>query len=132
MELNLVSQKIKKVKYYTIELVEANPSCVFVFGDNLRSIGTGGQATIRYCKNSHGIPTKVAPTNSPEAFFNDKNYESNCSYIKKAIDSIPKNYETIVFPEDGLGTGLAKLPEKAPRTYNFMINYLNSKFGNIY
>lgn len=123
---------VKKVKYYTIDLVNANPDCLFIFGSNLIGKGMGGQAVIRYCKNAHGIPTKKLPMNTPKSFFSDREFEKNKEVIKAAIDSIDLSYDTIVFPEDGLGTGLAELPKRAPKTYSFMVDYINSKFGNVY
>ena len=126
------NMNVKKTKYYTIELVESNPSCLFIFGDNLIGKGTGGQAVIRYCKNSHGIPTKKYPSNTESSFFNDKEFENNKKVIQAAIDSIDTSYQTIVFPVDGLGTGLAELPARAPKTYKFMIDSINSRFGNVY
>ena len=47
--------------WYTTELVESNPDCLFVFGDNLKHKGHGGQAIIRDCSNTFGIPTKREP-----------------------------------------------------------------------
>jgi hypothetical protein len=38
----------------------------------------------------------------------------------------------IVFPEDGLGTGLAELPVRAPKTFDFLVKTINEKFGDIY
>ncbi len=137
MTYNTLQQNmnVKKVKYYTIELVNQNPNCLFIFGSNLIGRGMGGQAIIRHCKNAHGIPTKKLPSNTPKSFFTDREFEKNKEIIKNAIDSIDSigsSYDTIVFPEDGLGTGLAELPTRAPNTYNFMVDYINSKFGNVY
>ena len=39
--------------------------------------------------------------------------------IKEAINKIPKD-KIIVFPTDGIGTGLAKLEEKAPKTFAYL------------
>ena len=106
--------KVRKTKRFSIELAHKHPTYLFVFGDNLVGNGQGGQAIIRYCKNSFGIPTKKLPSSLPDSFFNDD------------------NFEFIVFPEDGLGTGLAQLPEKAPKTYRFLVECINSNFGQVY
>ena len=29
-------------------------------------------------------------------------------------------YTTLIIPKDGFGTGLAKLPEKAPKTFKYL------------
>ena len=30
------------------------------------------------------------------------------------------NYDALIFPKDGLGTGLAELPKRAPKTYKYL------------
>jgi len=45
---------------------------------------------------------------------------------------LSEDFEYVVFPEDGLGTGLAQLPQKAPKTYKFLVEYINSKFDQVY
>lgn len=124
--------EVKKIKRYSVELVKNHPDHVFIFGDNLCGIGCGGQAQIRYCQNAHGIPTKSKPSQLSNSFFTDKNYESNIAHINKALDSIPKYYKVIVFPEDGLGTGLAELPTRAPKTYAYLNKAINERYGDVY
>jgi hypothetical protein len=123
---------IKKIKRYSVDLCRQNLDHLFIFGSNLIKRGHGGQAIISDESNSYGIPTKKHPSMRENAFFNDGEYEKNIKIIKESIDNIPLIYEYIVFPEDGLGTGLAQLPLRAPRTYRFLVSYLNSKFGDIY
>jgi len=125
-------QTIKKIKWYSIDLLKSNPDCVFIFGDNLLHYGKGGQAIIRDEPNAYGIPTKKTPSMHDNAFFVDSEYEENCAHILKAIENIPKEYKTVVFPEDGLGTGLAQLHITAPKTFKFLNDTINSKFGDIY
>jgi hypothetical protein len=123
---------IRKIKRYDVDMVKSMPNHLFIFGDNTIGIGRGGQAIIRCCENAYGIPTKKLPSQFPNSYFSDGEYEENIKIIKESIDNIPLIYEYIVFPEDGLGTGLAQLPLRAPRTYRFLVSYLNSKFGDIY
>lgn len=127
--------KVRKTKRFSIELAHKHPTYLFVFGDNLVGNGQGGQAIIRYCKNSFGIPTKKLPSSLPDSFFNDDQFDFNVEKIKESVDqlvSLSDNFEFIVFPEDGLGTGLAQLPEKAPKTYRFLVECINSNFGQVY
>lgn len=124
--------RVRKVKWYTLELVRKNPDCLFVFGDNLHGVGKGGQAIIRDEPNSYGIPTKKAPSSTINSFFSDDELEENINQINSAISSIPTSFKCVVFPEDGLGTGLAELPQRAPKTYAHLISAINSKFGDIY
>lgn len=117
-------------KYWTEEIVEKDKKYVYIFGDNDISKGKGGQAIIRDCSNAMGIPTKKLPNNSKSSFYTDDEYEENVKKIDTAIDKIirelEKNtYEGIVLPQDGLGTGLADLPTKAPKTFKYLNNSID-------
>ena len=128
-----MEKKILIVKRYDPEMVREKPDHLFIFGDNLFGWGKGGQAIIRDEPNAYGIPTKKRPDYNPESFMTDEELEENKQHIMKAIDRMPiSQYEAIVFPEDGLGTGLARLPELAPKTFEFLVNILNEKFNNVY
>ncbi len=109
------------------EDVRAEPDKIFLFGDNLKQTGFGGQAKeMRGAANSRGIPTKKEPANRPTSFFTDKEFEANKKAIDEAFGKIPPG-KTIVIPKAGIGTGLASLEEKAPRSFT----YLNEKFAEI-
>jgi len=117
--------------YWNKKTAINNPAFLFVFGDNDIQRGTKGQATIRYCKNSVGIPTKKFPNNKVGSYYTDKEYKLNQKKIDSALINImlkSKEYKATVFPENGLGTGLAKLHIKAPKTYE----YLNRKIYEIF
>ena len=104
-------------RYYPEDLDKA-PAVLFVFGDNMEGWGTKGQAIIRGKPNAVGIPTKWAPRLSPAAFFSDGDFlsiERVCSPIFYRLREHLEKGGTIVWPADGIGTGLAKLSEKAPR-----------------
>ena len=124
--------EVKKIKRYSVDLVRSSPDHVFIFGNNLLDYGKGGQAIIRDEPNAHGIPTKLKPSQLPGSYFSDDSYESNIAHIQKALDTIPKHYKFIVFPEDGLGTGLAELPTRAPKTYAYLNKAINERYGDIY
>lgn len=98
---------------------------IFIFGDNNVGSGMGGQACIRYEKNAFGIPTKKEPSSGKNAYYTDDDFFENVSNINKAIKKIINkcktgNYRGIFLPEDGLGTGIAKLDEKAPLTFKYL------------
>jgi hypothetical protein len=100
---------------------------IFLFGDNLTGHGYGGQAKeMRGEENSIGIPTKKAPSNTPDSFFTDKEFAANKQAIDEAFGKIPPD-KTIVIPKAGLGIGLAQLEVKAPQTFA----YLNEKLAEI-
>ena len=109
----------------TRQMLRNEPDKIFLFGDNLLKVGLGGQAAeMRGEPNAIGIPTKRAPSMSPESFFSDDDYIDNIRAIDDAIGSIPPG-KIIVLPQYGLGTGRAKLQQKAPRTYAYLQNKLN-------
>ena len=138
LEINEDSlEKIKnKVKvfngWWTINDCRNNQNSIFVFGDNNEKSGKKGQAIIRDESNAFGIPTKRYPSYSNNAYYSDINYDDNINRIDIAIKKILKesdNYDIIYFPEDGLGTGLAKLSTKAPNTYKYLLEYMKDIFG---
>jgi hypothetical protein len=107
------------MKRYNRAKLRAHPDWLFVFGDNMDRSGYGGQA--RACRgepNAVGIPTKWGPSMDEGAFFTD---DSFIPLVKPAIDAqillcgvrLLKG-GTVVLPEDGVGTGLAQLPKRAP------------------
>ena len=98
---------------------------MFVYGDNDLHIGKGGQACIRDMPNAMGVPTKKKPDLTKSAFYSDNQLEQNKGKIDDAFSQIKERLERedfhfICFPEDGLGTGLAKLPECAPETFAYL------------
>jgi hypothetical protein len=58
-------------------------------------------------------------------FFSDDDYAANCAAIDEAMAQIPPG-ATVVIPEDGLGTGLAQLPQRAPKTYGYLRRALDA------
>lgn len=114
-------------EWYTIPLVRSNPRRLYVFGDNFVRAGRKGQAIIRFEPNATGVRTKYFPSMAPNAFFSDREY----STIREALDEdfVPiYNYlrkgETVVFPADGLGTGLAQMNERAPMTFAYLASLI--------
>jgi hypothetical protein len=120
---------IEVVSRYTDADVKANPNKIYVFGDNTQRKGTKGQAQIRNNENAFGIATKNEPNNKSEAFMYDNYLEDNKEIIDSDIAKIKADGRPIVFPKDGLGTGLAKLKQKAPQTYSYLKQRLQEEFG---
>lgn len=111
--------KVERMKWITREIVRANPDKTFLFGDNIEKRGMGGQAKeMRGEPNAVGIPTKWLPSMDDRAFFSDKNYQYNIAEIEKAIRLIQT--EIVVIPSDGIGTGLAELDKRAPKTFAYL------------
>lgn len=87
-----------------------------VYGDNNIGRGRAGQAIIRDLPNTIG--------NHPDAFYSDTYYLDNTRRINQAIQQIIKrsaSYRYVVLPKQGFGTGLAALPKRAPKTYEFLV-----------
>lgn len=115
--------KIKRMQFITRKHVRAHPDKIFLFGDNLRRTGYGGQAkAMRGEPNAIGVPTKKKSTNDPEAFFTDDELEQNKAAIDRALEQLAdcKDGTVIVIPSAGLGTGLADLLSRAPKTFEYL------------
>lgn len=111
--------------YWSVADVKRYPHALFIFGDNNVGLSKGGQAIIRGLPNAIGIPTKKYPSDHPNSFYTDSEYSDNVKRITTAINKIialAPSYKYVVLPEDGLGTGLAQLPTKAPKTYAFLLS----------
>jgi hypothetical protein len=110
------------IKKYTRSYIQEHPNWLFVFGDNLERIGLGGQAAAaRNEPNAVGIATKKAPSMSLDAFFIDADYDAWFEAEKATFGmllSASRNGRTIIWPLDGIGTGLAQLEKRAPSIWN--------------
>lgn len=124
-----------KIKYERIikrSNVRSNPNYIYVFGDNDKREGYGGQAKeMRGEPNAIGIRVKKSPSMSQNSFYTDNEYEENIRKISIDLSKLEqKSYnKTIVFPENGIGTGLAMLYKTAPKTFIYLCYQLYSKFN---
>lgn len=116
---------------YTPELLRENPEKIYVFGDNMKRYGKRGQAVIRNEPNAYGVATKRYPSMEDWAFFSDKSDEFDC-VIKdlRGLYTLSKTH-TIVFPEAGIGTGLAKMELKSFALWSKMNSILKDYFGYV-
>lgn len=120
--------------FWSPEILKQHPTSLFVFGDNDNRMGSKGQACIRGCPNAVGIPTKKYPSFATLSYYSDDEFEENCRKIQQAVQHVVDRYEqggytTLIFPQDGLGTGLADLPNKAPLTFRFLNQILKDHFA---
>ena len=134
--LGIRDKVIVQNAWYSVNQCIANPNKLYVFGDNTLRVGMAGQASIRKCLNSTGLATKLHPGMEEGDFMSDNFYNEHCSVIEKDLIKILKRFENpdngynqLIFPYDGLGTGLSQLPEKAPKVYKFLCDKLASMFG---
>ena len=116
--------------YITRDDIQANPDKIFIFGDNVEREGLGGQAKeMRGEPNVIGIVTKNSPDTTPESYFNDADYDKNKKLIDADVNKIIlkiREGKTIVFPKMGIGTGLAQLDYKAPKTFSYLKSLLSA------
>jgi len=118
--------------YWSENDCDNSPRTLFIFGDNDIKTGRGGQAVIRFCKNSFGIPTKKYPNYRISSYYMDSDYDNNIIKIKYAIENLIKkseDYDVIMFPKNGLGTGLSKMQIYAPKTLTSMNEIIKNCFG---
>lgn len=138
--LNLGIEKEIKVlvtsDWFTIANCKAYPKKLYIFGDNILRAGCAGQAQIRHEFNTSGLATKFYPGMGDGDFFSDDKYQKCVEIISTDIEKIKKrfnnemyNFEVIVFPIAGLGTGLSQLPTKAPKVFKYLCDQLDIHFG---
>lgn len=115
---------IETIPLFTRDILRSRPADLFVFGDNMTGTGLGGQA--KACRdepNAVGIPTKWAPALDDTAFFRDSDFPIVRDALNRQllilVDHI-KSGGTIILPSAGIGTGLAKLPVRAPRIHKYL------------
>ena len=68
-------------------------------------------------------------TESDKLYMTDNQIKANAAIIDSDIAKIKATGKTVVFPKDGLGTGLAALKSKAPNTYEYLVIRLKEEFG---
>lgn len=115
--------RVIRLQRITRDLVRSDRKSVFVFGDNMEGRGLGGQAaSMRGEPNTIGVPTKWAPKRKASAYFTDDDrVDRNVWHaINGAFEEMRKalvSGRNVVIPAEGLGTGLAELPTRAPKLY---------------
>lgn len=113
--------------HLSVKGCRANPTWAFVFGDNAERWGFKGQAAIRSEPNAIGVRTKWAPKTYETSYFYDSQYDQIVKMIDEdfaVIEELLREGCTVVFPEDGLGTGLAEMPQRAPKAYSYLVDKL--------
>lgn len=105
-----------------------NPKVLYLFGDNEKRAGLGGQAKeMRGEANALGVRTKAAPSMEESAFWSDSRadlYESMIDEdLWRAFDHVQRG-GILVIPADGLGTGFSQLPERAPIVNRYLKNQI--------
>jgi uncharacterized protein YihD (DUF1040 family) len=98
-----------------------HPNMQFLFGDNMVRKGFGGQAKeMRGEPNAVGIPTKWSPGMKEQDFFTDDDFDKVKDEIDASFNKIKSNV-VLIIPAKGVGTGLAELPQRAPKIYSYIL-----------
>lgn len=117
---------IKQHRIYRQDL-QANPEVLYIFGDNLQRRGYGGQAKeMRGEPNSIGIATKRRMEyGTPDCYFHDSEKGAMGILVEEFMETCRRIHnakpKAVIIPLDGIGTGLARLPEFAP----VLLEYIN-------
>lgn len=118
------------VKRYCREDLQMNRDVLYVFGDNLFRAGLGGQAgACRGEPNAVGIATKKRPGMADDDFFADKNLVQAINHSFDDWDRLKKHLReggVVVWPMDGIGSGLSELPTRAPKIDAYFKNELKN------
>ena len=116
------------VARYSREEIRANPRALYVFGDNLAERGLGGQAAAaRGEPNAVGIATKRAPSLVESAFLTDADLPRLQDHVAPALNRLREHLAaggTVVMPADGIGTGLAQMPDRAAACWHWLCDQL--------
>ena len=117
-------------EYFSPKICRENPQNLYIFGENQAQQGTkirgAGQAIIRGQNNAFGFCTKK----SLYEYWTDEEKAENVDQIERDIKALlhfSKDF-TLVFPYNGLGTGLSKLHQKAPKTFLYLSRRLLDMF----
>lgn len=109
-------------KWITRADLVANRDTLYVFGDNEERYGLGGQAReMRGEPNAVGIATLKAPG----VFWTEDDAARQCDVIDadmEPIFQVLREGRSVVFPEDGVGSGLADLERRSPTTWAHLQN----------
>lgn len=100
--------------------LQSNPQVLYVFGDNEKRVGYGGQAAeMRDEPNAVGVATLAAPGR----YWSEADVEHQCGVIDEdmaALFAALHQGRAIIFPLDGIGTGLADLERRSPTTFQHL------------
>lgn len=125
--------EIKYRKYISRDDLRSEPNNIFVYGDNDQRYGLGGQAKeMRGEPNAIGIRVKKSPSMDNGSFYTDADRDENIKKIAEDLEHLGRvavpNGLTIVFPLDGIGTGMAMLNRTAPQTFAYLTMALKQMF----
>lgn len=122
--------------FWTRDQVARDVESVYVFGDNAADaldlyIPKSTQACIRGLTNVRGLTTKKDRHWNESSFLSNDDLPIFIVLLEATIELIKLDSakgKTIVFPEQGIGTGKAMLREKAPACWEYLCKRLKEEF----
>ena len=73
--------------------------------------------------NAVGVATKWRPAQDDEAYFTDEDYLEATQIILADLQPVYEHLKQgglVIWPMDGIGTGLSQLPQRAPQIWAFL------------
>jgi len=119
---------VKYLDWIERATVRSEPEARFVFGDNRERWGMGGQAgAMRGEPNAIGVATLHAPgvfykPHDPLAL------QTVTSDLLSVAEALHEG-RTVYVPRDGLGTGIARLPEHSPELHSLIVAFFRAAPG---
>lgn len=109
-----LKRRVITQKWITREDLRNNPDVLYVFGDNEERWGLGGQA-----KEMRGEPNAVgvATLQSPGMAWSEEDALRQCAVVDADMKRLFDHDGLIIWPADGIGTGLASLTTASPTTF---------------
>lgn len=118
---------VKYIEWLDREAIRAEPKAYFVFGDNMRRVGLGGQAAAaRGEPNALGVATLYAPG---EFYDHDPRILAAVMGDLFGIAAALIAGATVYVPRAGLGTGLGRLIEHRPDIHNLIVSFFRAADG---
>ena len=119
---------VRYLDWITRDMLRDNPDARFVFGDNRERVGYGGQAAaMRDEPNAIGVATLYAPGDFYRA--DDPLALSTVTSDLFRVSQALAEGRIVYVPRDGLGTGLARLPQNAPALHRLIVAFFRAAPG---
>lgn len=104
--------------------LKANPTVLYLFGDNDVRRGFGGQAKeIRGEENAVGVRTKARPCMGDDCYWSDQTLVENMAKIDQDLAPVREHLRRngiVVVPVDGIGTGYSQMEQRCPMTFAYL------------
>ncbi len=116
----------------TRDMLRAEPTALWLFGDNMLQQGFGGQAKeMRGEPNALGIATKWAPGTASDDYLapgdlHDARFRQRMNTDFAVIMTVLRLKGTVYLPGSGIGTGLSQLKERAPNILEAITSKLDA------